>query len=238
MAVLCISSCKKETESVDRHTAKPKSSGLALSPGEIHNLVLQDYIDRYGLEHDDETTFDEARTLCLHIAELSAAAGFTGNLSPAEMTGRVMQNSMDAGFFENGILKSPDEINALCIQQIENPSIRTALLQISALADQGSADFRQESGQILSQLAHLTPDERKMMDGFGSVLDHSLVLWSGKPSLEALVIKLKVALSDALGYIQGYNYSIKTGDSQETATQFALSEAKFYSARTAKKLGA
>lgn len=235
VAVLFSFSCQKDLE----NTPLPPDGGKgvmvaknsSLSPGEIHNLVLEEYIALYGLDPDEEMTLGEAQTMGLQIAGISEAHGFLDETDANTCVNMLLQCYQEQGFVENNVFKTPSEINALSIQNIENPELKSALTQINALAEAESPHFLQESLQILSQLTTLNSDEQIMVNGFRSVVVCSGSLWD---KYNDLTHKCIVYLADAVAFVNTYSWAVKTGSHSSNAFYLALADAEIASAKAAK----
>lgn len=242
VAILFTSSCQKDLEKDPLPSDGGKGTMTAkngtLSPGEIHNLVLSEYLDAHGLIPDQQITVNEAYSEMLAISQIFESHGYLENRTAEEMADAVLSHQTASGYFADGVSKPTEVINDIIIQKVENQAIKTALIQISALADQGDPDFESNSQQILSQLNSLTSMEQSMMNGFGSVLDHSLVLWDAKLSPSEKAHKLKVAVADAIGYVDGFLWAAEYYNWDPAYIKYVLAEARdtaaYASARAAK----
>lgn len=198
-------SCRKDVETGLPSAAtspKARSAGATLSPGQIHNNLLSEYLDTYGLPADELITFDEARAGYLAIVQIAENQGL-GNtaLTPAQEADALLAYHVEAGFFKNGVLLTPEEAVARAIQQEQNAAVRAAYVQICGLAQQGGDDWIENAQQTLASLTGLTLAEQETVDGFGSVLENSCVLWNGKTLADYR--KAFVAVCDAIGYKVG-----------------------------------
>ena len=184
-----------------------------MSAGQIHNSLLAEYIDTYGVVADEQITAAEARADYLAIAQIAQGQGFDSPLAPEQEADALLAHAAESGFFGNGVLLSPADRVALAIQRIENPGTRAAFVQIADLAKKGAEGWVQESQQILALLTGLNQRDQGIVDGFGSVLGDSYVLWSG--SL-AQYRQNFVEVCDAIGYSVGkdaeYAYHINKAD--------------------------
>lgn len=177
-----------------------------MTPGQIHNLIVERYIDQYGIVPDNQITLAEVETVCDRIAGIAEDENLLVNITATDLSDMMVDMYVTSGAFVNGILKPSDELTTISINGVSNIDLKNAYLQIRNLATVGGPNFVPDAIQILDNLSSLTPNEQQEVNGFKSVLGSSADLWSNPSYLPTPGTNTgtRIFNADADGYSAGY----------------------------------
>lgn len=177
--VMVLSGCTKDTETLDSKNPYNHVTKSGGSPGELHNKMAMDYISQYGLNSDHSLSTNDMTLMLRRIGDIAKARGvLDANADVSDMADGFVRRMEELGFVDNGVLKSPDALNDMAIQSIENSNIRSAFSQIYDLARNDDEHFLDKSKAILASIPNLTQEEKLRLAGAQSVLEHSYGLWN------------------------------------------------------------
>jgi hypothetical protein len=219
---------KKENLSGNSNSSKNvKTTSTELSVGQMHNIILNQYILNYGLEEFPNMNYTSTSTMIARLSNIGVQKGFYGQITSQNMSTYVMNNLVSSHCFDqNQSLKSFNDCYIDFVNRISNQNIRSAIANIKYLSEHRDQNFIQSSRQMVQSLTNLTPDEIIMMDGYLSVLENSNELWQARgalPATNTAVIEAAADAIDAMGYAVGFaNARIADG--------MSISESRIYGA--------
>lgn len=206
---LFFTSCSEDRVATTSTPVITKSNSL--SPGEIHNIILEEYINGYGLEYNPEFSKQEFLETASQISEIGLEKGYFGET----LTKDELVEAAGAIFDEYGLVtaefahKRITDVAPILIGGFKNAQIKEAFSSVHELMISEDENAIPQSLQILNSLSSLTTQEKQMIDGFTSVLVSSYGLWQEKePLLQTMASKASIAYWDATGYLMGYNYGL------------------------------
>lgn len=189
LAVMAVSSCDKEQETVKSPQTPNYVTKSGMSPGQLHNRIATDYMDQFGIEHRDQLSTADVRELLWGVAEVSKPYGVVpANANSAEIADMYLEKMTGRGMFSDGFLKSADKLNEMAISSIDNPEVKEAFSQVYERAKSEDPDFVANAKNILQKLENLSTEEQQRLDGAISVLENSYNLWEDKVSAQMLAI--------------------------------------------------
>jgi len=209
-------SCNKKTDDLQTtHAASTVKNPPAayregnLSQGDMHNIMVQAYIDAYGTSEFETMNKTNAATVAARLTDIAADNGFLDNTSAEEINSTLADGFINNDFFDatTGNLKSLDDIYQTSLASITNQDIIDAFDGIEALRNNTDADFLSKSNAILDNLKGLTDAESAMISGYKSTLNASYALWDRNLSEQAQdrpAQLMSLASADARGFHYGF----------------------------------
>jgi hypothetical protein len=199
---LAITGCHKKQPAAGYTATQPspveKIPISAPTPGALHNRAVTIYINRYGLGTTamDYTRYCEAtRRMTLVMIDDNILDADT---DPDSFTQTMINLDLEAGIIKADLsLATPEEFYYISRSIGTNTAIRDALNNLYYYTGSPGNYIPYAQAQIKT-LAGLTAQQQKGVDGLGSVLAASYVVWDGKLTSEQ---KAKIVWdADALGF--------------------------------------
>lgn len=214
---LFVFSCNKQANDVQTaHAPRAVKTAPAtlnkegdLSEGDIHNIIVQAYIDEYGLSEFTVMNRTNATTVVSRQVDIAADKGYLGTLSAEDVKRTIDDGFINDDFFDvtTDELKPMNDICQVSLAGMNNQDIVTALNDIKTLADNNDANFLADANDILANLKDLTVGESAMISGYQSTLNASYQLWDRNLPEQAQNRQsqlMSLASADARGFHYGF----------------------------------
>lgn len=183
----------------------------ALTPGELHNLIVQNYVDSFGLDTVNVITYASVKQMQMYL--MTKFVNEQG-LALDSITAFVNKNMHD--MWDNNYFNATDatfaltitEYNSILANDIGNGNIKTAWLNIINSTSEIDFDSHYDNAETqLKGITGTTTNEQTGIDGSLSVLGSSYVVFRGLTSYQKATI---IADSDAMGYAKGWEIGINS----------------------------
>jgi hypothetical protein len=213
ISMLLFSSCANKEKIKGTPTPSGQGPGnknilftQTMTPGQVHNLIIEKYIEQYGIVSDNQITLAEVEIVCDRIAGIAEDENLLVNITATDLSDKMVEMYVESGAFVNGVLRPSDELTTMSINSVSNLDLRNAYSQIYNLAVLGGPNFVANSNVILNNLNSLTPEEQQEVNGFKSVMGFSFDLWSNPSYLPTPGTNniTRTVNADADGFRSGY----------------------------------
>lgn len=235
--ILCISviSCQK-FESSNENNIKQENvkqiseQNRSMSAGDIHNALINVYIDRYGFIINSVVTLEDSDTLVKRLATLGIENGLLNtDLSMDSIVNMINDMNNEIPLVTNNTdLRAVSELSDHVINKIENPIIKTTLSESISLLLSNDPNSLSQALTELNNLTDLTTEEQIIVNDFSSILSSSYHLWQNQLPVTTNIGG--IAGADGLGAIRGAQYAAEhnlTGGARDmivnlTATYYSM----------------